>query len=103
MANIRGDQIRVGNDVPSVREEVGYSLWVVQQPKAVGCCPGGLTVTVRRRCAVTPSDMLAVKAASIQNGVWECRDGLFCELRVWRLADVNDLISCDVSAQLISL
>jgi len=67
MADTREGQIRVGADVPSVREETGCSLWVVQQLKVVGCCPGDLALTVRS-CAIIPADVLAVEVASIQTG-----------------------------------
>jgi len=57
---------------------------------------------VRRCFAVAPVDMLAVEVANIQTGVWERRNGRRCESRVWRFVDINDLISCDVSAQPLS-
>jgi len=47
--------------------------------------------------------MLAVEVANVQTGVWERRDGRWCESRVWRFVDVNDLISCDVCTQPLSL
>jgi len=89
--------------VSSVREEIGYSLRVVQQPKIVGCCPEIPDFTVRRCCVVTPVDILAVEVASIHVGVWERRDSRRCETRVWRFVDVNDLVSCDVYTQPLSL
>jgi len=52
---------------------------------------------------VTPVDMLDVEVVNIQTGVWERRDGRWCESRIWRFVDVNDLISCDVYAQPLSL
>jgi len=36
--------------------------------------------------------MLAVEVANIQTGVWERRDGRWCESRAWRFVDVDDLI-----------
>jgi len=47
--------------------------------------------------------MLAVEVTNIQTGVWERRDGRWCESRVWRFVDVNDLVSCDVYSQPQSL
>ena len=58
--------------------QTGYFLWVMQQFKVVGCCPGVQAFTVR--CfVVTPVDMLAVEVTNIQTGVWERRDGRWCE------------------------
>jgi len=58
----------------------------------------------RQRCfVIAPVDMLAVDVPNIQTGVWERRDGRRCESRAWRFVDVNDLISCDVYAQPLSL
>jgi len=42
--------------------------------------------------------MLAVEVINIQTGVWELRDGRWCESRAWMFADVNDLVSCNVYA-----
>ena len=50
-------------------------------------------------CVVTPVEVLAIEVASVQAGVWECRDGRWSELRAWRFVDVDDLVSCDVYAQ----
>jgi len=47
---------------------MSYFLWVLQQRKVVGCCPGDRVLTVRRCFAVSPVDMLAVEVASIQTG-----------------------------------
>jgi len=47
--------------------------------------------------------MLAVEVAKVQTEVWERRDGRWCELRAWRFVDINDLVSCDVYAQPLSL
>jgi len=47
-----------------VREETGYSIWVVQQPKVVGCCPGVQGLTVSNWLAVSPVDMLALDVAN---------------------------------------
>ena len=52
---------------------------------------------------VTPVDMLAVEVTNIQTVVWERRDGRWCESRAWRFVDVNDLVSCNVYAQPLSL
>ena len=84
------------SDIPSVRGDTGCFLWVIQQSKVVGCCPGVQALTIRRCFVVTPVDMLAVEVANIQDGVWERRDGRRCESRAWRFVDVDDLISCDV-------
>jgi len=63
-----------------MRGETGYSLWVLQQRKVVGCRPGGRALTVMRCCAVAPVDMLVVEVVSIQTGnvgmaVGESHDG----------------------------
>ena len=52
---------------------------------------------------VTPVDMLAAEVANIQTGVWERRDGRWGESRAWMFVDVDDLVSCDVYAQPLSL
>jgi len=78
-------------------------LWVIQQSKVVRCCPGVQALTVRKWFAVTPVDMLAVEVTNIETGLWERQDGRWCEMRVWRFVDVNDLVSCDVYAQPLSL
>jgi len=54
-------------------------------------------------CVVTPVDMLAIEVANVQTGVWERRDGRWSESRAWRFVDVDDLITCDVYAQPLSL
>jgi len=51
---------------------------------------------------VTPVDMLAVEVANVQTGVWERRDGRWCESRAWRFVDADDLVSCDVYTQPLS-
>jgi len=66
LADTREGQVRVGADVPSIIGKTGYSLWVLQQHKIVGCCPGGRVLTVKRCCAVDPVDLLVAKVASIQ-------------------------------------
>ena len=78
-------------------------LWVIQQSKVVGCCQGVQALTFKGYFVVTLVDMLAVEVASIQVGVWERRDGHSCQSREWMFANVNDLISCDVYAQPLSL
>ena len=52
---------------------------------------------------VTSVNMLAVEVANIQTGVWKPLDGRWSESRAWRFVDVNDLVSCDVYAQPLSL
>ena len=54
-------------------------------------------------CVVTPVDVLAIEVANVQAGVWERRDGRWSESRAWRFVDVDDLVSCDVYAQPLSL
>ena len=76
---------------------------LIQQFEVVGCCSGIQALTVRRCFVVTPVDMLAVEVANIHTGMWEHRDGRWCESRAWRFVGVNDLVSCDVYAQLLSL
>jgi len=39
--------------------------------------------------------MLAVEVTNIQTGVWERRDGRWCESRAWRFVDIDDLVSCN--------
>jgi len=78
-----------------VRGETGCFLWVIQQSKVVGCCPGVQVLTVRRCFVVTPVDMLAVEVTNIQTGMWERRDGRWCESRAWRFVDIDDLVSCN--------
>jgi len=52
---------------------------------------------------VTPVDVLAIGVANVQAGVWECRDDRWSVSRAWRFVDVDDLVSCDVYAQPLSL
>ena len=66
-------------------------------------CPGVQALTVKICFGVTLFGMLAVKVTNIQTGVWERRDGCWCESRAWRFVDVNDLVSCNVYAQPLSL
>ena len=68
LTDTREGQVQAGAHDLSMRGVTGYSLWVLQQPEVIGCCPGGRTLTVRRCCAVAPVDMLAVEVASIQTG-----------------------------------
>jgi len=101
LAETRKSQVRVGDDVPSAGGETGCSLWVVQQPEFDGCCPGVQALTVM--FCFNPIDMLAVEVANIQAGVCYRREDRWCKLRAWRFVEVNDLISCDVSTQPLSL
>ena len=96
-------QVRGVADVPSARGATGCFFWVIQQYKVVWCCPGVQALTVKRCFVVAPVDMFAVEVANIQAGVWDRRDGRWCESRAWRFVDVNDLISCNVYAQPFSL
>jgi len=50
---------------------------------------------------VNPVDMLAVEVNNIQTGVLERRDDHWCESRELRFVDVNDLMSCNVYAQML--
>jgi len=93
-------QVCIGANVPAVRKEAGRFLWVVQQSKVIGCCPG---VQALRMFRVIPVDMLAVEVTNIQIGMWERRDGRWCESQAWRFVDVNYLVSCNVYAQPLSL
>ena len=52
---------------------------------------------------VTPVDVLEIEVANVQAGVWERRDGRRSEWQAWRFVDVDDLVSCDVYAQPLSL
>ena len=88
MADTREGHIQGGADVPTVRGETGGFLWVIQQSKVVGCCPGDQALTVRGCFVVPPVDMLAVEVAKIQAGVWERRDGRRSESRAWKFVDV---------------
>ena len=103
LVHAREGQVWVGADVPTAREETGSFLWVVQQSKVVGCCSGVQALTVRGYCVVTPLDVLAIEVANVQAAVWERRDGRWSESRAWRFVDVDDLVSCDVYAQPLSL
>ena len=103
LVETRKSQVRVGADIPLVREESGCFVWVIQQSKVVGCCPGVQALTVRRCFVVTPVDMLAVEVTNIQGGVFEHRHGRWCESWAWRFTDVNDLASCAVYAQPLNL
>ena len=51
----------------------------------------------------TPVDVLAIEVADVQTGVWERQDGRWSESRAWRFVDVDDLVSCNVYAQPLSL
>ena len=101
LAEAREGQVWVGADVPTAKEETHCFIWVVQQSKVVGCSqesrlsPSG--------DFVTPVDVLAIEVASVQAGVWERWDGRWSESRAWRFVDVDDLVSCDVYAQPLSL
>jgi len=75
VAGTREDQVWVGADDPTAREETGCFLWVVQQSKVVECYPEVQALTVR--CfVITP---------------------------VGRFVDANDLVSCNVYAQPLRL
>ena len=50
LAEAREGQVWVGADVLTAREETGCCLWVVQQSKVFGCCPGVQALTVRGCC-----------------------------------------------------
>jgi len=65
--------------IPFVRGEIGCFLWVIQQSRVVGYCPGVQTLTVKGCVVITPVDMLAVEVANTQTGVWERRDGRWYE------------------------
>jgi len=54
-------------------------------------------------CIVTAVDMLAVKVANIHTGAWERRDGRCGESRAWRFVDVDNLVSCNVYTEPLSL
>ena len=84
-------------------KKLAVSFGLIEQSKVVGCCPGVQALAVRRCFVVTQVDMFAVEVTNIQIGVWECRDGRWCGLWAWRFVDVNDLASCDVYAQPLSL
>ena len=103
LAKTREGQVWVGADVPTAREETDCFLWVLQQSKVVGCRPGVQALTVRGCCVVTPVDMLAIEVANVQTGGWERRDGRWSTLRAWRFVDVDDLVTCDVYADPLSL
>jgi len=64
----REGQILVGAGVPSVREEAGCFLRVIQQSKVVGCCPDVQALIIRRCFVVTPVDVLTVEVANKQEG-----------------------------------
>jgi len=89
MTDTREAQLRVGTDVPSVREETSYCLSVLQQLKVVGCCPGVHALNITRCHIICPIDLLAVEVASIKTAVQERRDGRWCKSRGWRFVDVN--------------
>jgi len=46
-ADTRKGQVQVCADTPSVRGETAYFIWVIQQNKTVGFCPGVQDPTVR--------------------------------------------------------
>ena len=50
LAETREDLVWIGADFPSVRGENGCFLWVIQQSKVVGCCPGVQALTIGRCC-----------------------------------------------------
>jgi len=67
LAETRWGQVWIGADVPMARGETGCFIWVIQQSKVVGCCPGVQALTVRRCLVITLVDMLAVEVANIQD------------------------------------
>jgi len=76
LAETREGQVRVGADVPSVREKTSCFLWVIQQSKVVGCCPAWSPGSHRQEMfCCNPVDMLAVEVINVQSGVWERGDG----------------------------
>jgi len=99
LAATREGRVWVGADVPTAREETVCFIWVVQQSKIVGCCPGVQALTVQGCYVATPVDMLAIEVANVETGVWERRDGRWSESRTWRFLDIDDLVTCDVHAQ----
>jgi len=103
LAKARKCQVWVGADVPTAGEETACFLWVVQQSKVVGCCPGVQALTVCGCSVVTPVDMLAIEVTNILAGLWERRDSCWSESRTWRFVDVDNLVTCDVYAQPLSL
>ena len=93
----REGQVWVGADVPSVREEAGCFLWVYNSPWLLD------VVQAHGMFVVSPVDVLAVEVANVQTGVWERRNGRWCESQTWRFVDFNDLVSCNIYAQPLSL
>jgi len=61
LAPTRDGQVLVSADVQSVRGEAVCFLWVIQQTKVVGCCPGVQALTVRGCFVVTPVDYWQLK------------------------------------------
>jgi len=70
-----------------------------------GCwmLPRSPALSVRGCFVATPVDVLAVEVTDVQTGGWERRYGRWCESRAWRFVNVNDLVSCNVKAQPLSL
>ena len=98
MADTREGQVCVGAVVQSVRGETGYSFWVVQQTKIVGCFPGVQALTVRC-CPVSPVNMLAVEVANIGYRLGCGNVGMACGVSgEHAVCDVNDLTFCDIYA-----
>ena len=85
----------VGDDIPTAREETGCFLWAVQHPSCLGVQADKLAIEV--------VDKLAIEVTNVQTGVWERRDGRRSESRVWRFVDVDNLVTCDVYEQPLSL
>ena len=89
----------VGAYIPSMREDVGYSLSVVKQLKVLGCWPGWKALTVRRCWTLHPQltcCLLKSPLHRLQTGVWESRDSRWCVSQGWRLLELNDVISCEI-------
>ena len=69
----------------------------------VQCCPVVQDLTVRGFFVVTTVNVLPIEVANVQAGVWERRNGRWSESHAWRFEDDDDLVSCDVYAQPLSL
>jgi len=99
LVETREGQVWVGADVPTAREQTGCFLWVCTT--VLGCWM--LPRLSLSGDVVTPVDMLAIEVANVETAVWERRDGRRSESRAWRFVDVDNLVTCDVYAQPLSL